>query len=257
MSAHFARDAALLAALPVNDPEVVAAMTHARGCAECARALDEGRRLMALLDAAPPPPPPSKEALARTAAAIATEIAAESAHARAPSNAGILIPVAAVVVAWALELAIAKRLASDSTDIAVSVALAAFAAALALASMKRPRVALVVAVAASAGMALAMGTAVGLEVKIGVKCTLLELVAGAIPWCASYVVARRSKTMFDPARAAGLAAAGALAGHAALHLACSVAHADAHLLVFHLGGVVIAPALAWVGARALGPRTSA
>lgn len=255
MSEHFAKDAALVAALPADDPEVRAAVAHARECAACAAALEQGQLLVALLDAAPAPPPPSKEALARAAAAVAAEIAAEEAQ-RAPSRVAFALPVAAVGVAWAFELAIAKRLEHDATHVMVAAALALGAIGLAAASAKLPRAAIVVAALTSAAVALAMGSSSGLEARIGAKCTLLELVAGALPWVVGYVVARRSRRTFDVAQGAGLAAAGALAGHAALHLACKVAHADAHLLVFHLGGVVLAPLIAWITGRALARRVA-
>jgi hypothetical protein len=50
----------------------------------------------------------------------------------------------------------------------------------------------------------------------------------------------------------GAAAAGALAGHAALHLTCPVRAATPHLLAFHAGGVLLAAALGlsvWRSAR--------
>jgi hypothetical protein len=89
-----------------------------------------------------------------------------------------------------------------------------------------------------------MGSTSLLSLRVGVECTLLELFAAALPWVAFRRVAGpwRSRSA-----ASAVAAAGALSGHAALHLTCPIAHADAHLLVFHFGGVVLA---ALIGALA-------
>jgi hypothetical protein len=115
------------------------------------------------------------------------------------------------------------------------------AAAVVLACMNRVGTrAVLVALATSAAFALAAASTHLLAPAIGVKCTLLELVAASLPWLAYRFAAGPSRAR--PASAA-VASAGALAGHAALHLTCPVPHADAHLLVFHFGGVVLAALL--------------
>jgi hypothetical protein len=53
---HFAGRAAFVAALTPGDPERAAAEAHARSCARCRAALDEGTRLLALLRRAAPAP---------------------------------------------------------------------------------------------------------------------------------------------------------------------------------------------------------
>src|SRR5690348_8442079 len=60
--------------------------------------------------------------------------------------------------------------------------------------------------------------------------------------------ARRAGVVLDGWNLAAVAAGGALASQAAQHMTCPVAHADTHLLVFHLGGVMLAAALGSLGA---------
>ena len=99
--------------------------------------------------------------------------------------------------------------------------------------------------------AVLVGTSSKLAPAIGIKCTLLEIVAALVPWI---VFLRFTQGLVGRGQGAAMAAAGALAGQAALHLSCPVAHAEPHLLVFHLGGVILASALgalAIPGSRAL------
>jgi hypothetical protein len=252
VSDHFAAKAAFIAALAADDPERVEAETHARSCDACARALGEGRGLVAMLDRVPAPPPLSGEALARVSALIERERDRE----RTASMPRLLAP-AAVVVAWALELAIAKKLAHGATGVVISVGWALAAASLAAWAGVRARAAAIGATVASLLLVLAaMGDDAGVHALLGVKCTLLELVAACIPFGVAVAFARRAGHSVDPWRASAMAAAGALAGHAALHLSCKVPHAGPHLFVFHFGGVVLAALLARGGAHALRPRSA-
>ena len=59
MNGHIADRAGFLAALAKDDPERQLAEEHARSCADCLEALDEGRRLMLLLGDAMPVAPPA------------------------------------------------------------------------------------------------------------------------------------------------------------------------------------------------------
>jgi hypothetical protein len=164
---------------------------------------------------------------------------------------------AAVVVAWGLELAIAKKLAHDGGSIAISVSWAVAAAALASLAADRPRSAVGGAVIASLALvAVAWGSDTGLYAALGIKCAVLELVAACIPFGVAVAAARRAGAPIEPWRASALAAAGAMAGHAALHLSCKVPHEGPHLLLFHFGGVLLAAVLAHGGARAFHPRSA-
>ena len=82
---------------------------------------------------------------------------------------------------------------------------------------------------------------------------LLELLAASLPWLAFRQVAGPRREKWS---SAAVAAAGALAGHAALHLTCPAAHADAHLFVFHVGGVVLAAMLAVLATPRLSPHSA-
>jgi hypothetical protein len=70
-----------------------------------------------------------------------------------------------------------------------------------------------------------------------------ELLAALLPLGAVYWAARRGGVWNAPV-AATAAAAGALAGQAALQLACPAAAHETHRLVFHTGGVLLAGLLA-------------
>ena len=71
-----------------------------------------------------------------------------------------------------------------------------------------------------------------------------------------WAVGRRVGVTFDRSKTTAIVAAGALAAHAGQHLACAVPHSDAHLLIFHFGGVLLAILLAALGHAALRRRPS-
>jgi len=76
----------------------------------------------------------------------------------------------------------------------------------------------------------------------GVHCVIVELLTAAVP-LAVLVLWRRVEGI-SRASVAGVAASGALAGDATLHISCSAADSILHLLVLHVGGVALAGALA-------------
>jgi hypothetical protein len=59
-----------------------------------------------------------------------------------------------------------------------------------------------------------------------------------------------------PGALAQAAAAGALAGQAALHIACPSSHQAAHLWVFHVGGVALAALAGWLVEGRLNPEAA-
>lgn len=251
VSNHIADKAAWIAALRPDDEERRSAVEHARGCAACAKAMEEGEQLIKLLDAQPAPPPPPPETLMRVREVIAADLSRGSIRDRdAPAALEndvswwrAIQPAVVVASAWIVELSIAKKLVRDRSSVAISAALAITAVVVAVAAQLRPHLVRAIAIILSAGAAIALGSAAGLNEAIGVKCAFSELVAGVLPWGFAAWQARRAATHLIPARAGALAASGALAGHAALHLSCPVAHETAHLLVFHLGGVLLAAAV--------------
>jgi hypothetical protein len=229
MSEHFDERAAFIASLPEEDPERAAALEHAKQCAPCRDALSEGERLMRLIDT-------SQEAREVPASSAATVVDMIEAELRRDSIRQAAWPAALVAAAFVLEVALARQLRTDPRSFGAGLTVAALAVA--LASLNRGKLPVVLAaIAASAVFAVTMASTSLLAPAAGLECTLLELFAAALPWVAFHRVAGpwRSRSA-----ASAVAAAGALSGHAALHLACPVAHADAHLLVFHFGGVVLA-----------------
>jgi hypothetical protein len=76
-----------------------------------------------------------------------------------------------------------------------------------------------------------------------VKCVAIELFAAAWPLGAAALAKGLVRRPRSPWATAALAASGALAGQATLHLTCPVRLAEPHLAVFHTGGVVLAALL--------------
>jgi hypothetical protein len=245
MSEHVADHAAFIAALPEDDQERKLAEEHARSCASCRAALDEGRRLVSLLEEALPLPPPTPEALTRAAAAIE----AETSHERRSRTRLAWGVGAAVVGSWIFQIACGIGTKMDFAAGTVIVSLVTLATSVAILSIVRSRrdVALGAIVASSGLLAVAAARVPGLEPTFGVHCTLYELTAAAIPWVTATIVARYERLPQGRWNMAAFAAAGALGSQAAQHISCPVAHADAHLLVFHLGGVALAAMLGALG----------
>jgi hypothetical protein len=245
MSDHIADRAAFVAALPKDDPERTDAEEHARSCTACEHALAEGAQLVALLEEALPLPPPTPEALARAAKAIELETANERRSRRWVKWA----IGAGVVGSWAFQLACGIGTPIDFAPATVAVSIVVVALSVAIVLLLRTQRELAVgALIATSGMLVFIARAVpGLEPGFGIHCTLYELTAAAIPWVIAMVAARRAGVVLSRWNLAAVAAGGALASQAAQHMTCPVAHADAHLFVFHLGGVALAAMLGALG----------
>lgn len=241
MNRHFDDRAGWIAALADDDPERILAVEHARACDPCARALAEGLRVIQLIDRLSLPAV-SPEQLERMMVRVEGQIAAEDRRQN-------ILPAVSVGMAWLVEVLIAKRLVATTETVTASLLILSLAIAIAALNRRAIRAA-AAAVAISMVFAVVVGTSTSLAPAIGLKCTLLELVAATLPWL---VFTRVAGSEARPGQGAAVAAAGALAGHAALHLSCPVSHADAHLLVFHLGGVLLASGL---GALATSWRTA-
>jgi hypothetical protein len=240
-TAHIREHAAGLAALPAGDPERVAAYAHARACADCAHALREGERLLAAFDNLPPLPRPAARTLRTIARPILARLSALALPTRWLS--------AVLVCSWLVLVALAKRRMGGPVAWVESGALAATAVAC-LVLFRR---------AGSAAVGLIMGASVAMVAlawgdgppapTIAMHCLLTELGAAVLP-LAIAVRALVKRHSAHPTPAVVLAAvAGALVAQAALHLTCPDRHAGAHLLVSHLGGVVVAALAAGLAAR--------
>ena len=242
MSDHVADQAGFLAALSKADPERKQAEAHARSCAPCREALEEGSRLVALLRRAVPVT--KREPLTRTLPA-AREVVSAGAIARRLAWAA----PGAVVLAWLFQLTVGGGFRLDLDCALVSLAVLAVAVGCVTLLRGNERLAVATVVVTSGLFAYLSGSAAGLAAGIGIRCTFRELWAAALTWIVVWAVGRRVGVTFDRSKTTAIVAAGALAAHAGQHLACAVPHSDAHLLVFHFGGVLLATLLAALGAR--------
>jgi hypothetical protein len=132
-------------------------------------------------------------------------------------------------------------------DRLTALALAAVAIGLAAAARRLTLRFATAAVSAALVAAAIRGEAGPLDVPEGVQCLLAEA-AGALAvvglmWLASR--RRRAATSVGP-----WAAAGALAGDAALQITCAAHASLAHAVVFHVGGVLAVVAVALAATRA-------
>jgi hypothetical protein len=266
MTDHIADRAGFLAALPQDDPERRAAVEHAKCCAPCREALDDGGRLMGLLRQALPFSPPLTApngarlpAFSPTASGLAGPAVGGLAWAAGGlawndvSRRFVWTTVGAVFVAWLFQLTVGGGFQLDRECLVVSLGILAVAIASVTVMRGRERLAVVTIVATSGLFAFLSGTAAGLAPGIGIRCTFRELWAAAITWAIVVTIGRRRGVTFSRWNVTAIAAAGALAAHAGQHLACAVPHSDAHLLVFHFGGVLAATLLAAVSVRRSAP----
>lgn len=243
-------DAMGLMALPADAPDRVRAEAHAQTCAACAGALAEGRKLLALIDAAPLPAP-SPAALQRASAAILADFDG------APRFA--VIVVAIVLAAWAIPLALMRAPITLGMDLGVSLMLVAFAAVSA---------SLVITKAGRGGFIFVLASVLlgiwpsqglnALEAHVGAHCALIEALTAAGVGVGALLAARAlGRRAFDkPVLLAGLGG-GALAGHAALQIGCSAGHSLSHAMMFHTGPVALAVGLAFLLASAAARRATA
>jgi hypothetical protein len=245
---HVADRAGFLAALSPDDPERRAAEKHARTCALCRDALDEGARLVAVLQEALPLAPPSPAALSRAAMTIENETTAE----RLAMRRVLWASVAGMMGAWLFQLMVGSGFEVNGRQLAASLAVLSVAVGCVTLLRGRERLVLPVVLATSATLAFFSGTSSGLDAGIGIRCTFRELWAAVIPWAVTIVVARRQRVPLDAWNVAGVASAGALAAHAGQHLACQVPHAEAHLFAFHFSAVVLVTLVGAAGTRVRG-----
>ena len=240
--------AAALAALPEGDPERRAAFEHARSCRDCARALAQGVKLQDLLLEGRPLEAPSAETLARAAREIQRELAAEGAAAP-PTRTSVWPLGASVALGFLVIAALARHRAGDGRSLAAAAALAGAATLLVTLAPRRHPLLVGLVAGASLIFAFMAGEGADLVPLIGVHCVLAELLASAFPLAVALALVKRRQEAGGFVFFGTVAAAGALAGHAALHLTCPVRLEAPHLLVFHTGGVVLAACLGFLASR--------
>src|SRR5712692_9375142 len=247
---HICRQALAIVALARGERELKETWEHARTCSDCAQALHEAERMLALVDAELTPSPPSAEALLRARRAVELEL--DRQPARPLRAARVVAAVATISAGAALAGPLARhRHHLDAASAALGAGAAVTAAALAwLGVGRRAASAAFAACVVSLVVAGLASTSLGLFAAVGVHCLALELFTAAWPLAALAAVGGLSSSTSSWTTAA-LASAGALAGQAALHLTCPERSAAPHLLAFHLGGVVLAAVAGWAVPRAL------
>lgn len=233
---HLGDEAAGIAALGPDDPQRLAAEAHAHGCPECARALVEGERVQALLAEAEPASLPDA-APGRAYEQIRGDLRREARRRRVGA-------VAAVCAAVLVLVGFARTRSGSGVDRAVAAVLWATAVVLAAGASRRPGL----VVAGSVLAALAVGVISGgpgpLVASLGLHCVLSELGSAALVVGAVWLAVRGGDTSQARSSMAAAAAAGALAGDAALQVTCAAHGSMPHLLAFHAGGVLLAAACA-------------
>lgn len=245
---HIRQQALTLVALARGERELKKAWEHARSCAECTRALQGAERMLALVDAELAPSPPSAEALQRAKQAVELELDRRQAR---PLRAAQVAAALATISAGAILACSSARRHLDASSVALGIGAAMTAAALAWLGVGcRAAGAALAACAVSLAVAALASGSLGLFAAVGVHCLAIELFSAAWP-LAALAAARGFSSSASGWTTAALASAGALAGQAALHLTCPERSATPHLLVFHVGGVLLAALAGWALPRAL------
>jgi hypothetical protein len=152
----------------------------------------------------------------------------------------MLASIAAGCASMVVLVGMAQNGSRSAVDWACGAALGALAIALAAAARRGGSLVIATAVAAAVTSALVVGHPGPLAATIGLHCLTAEIVSAGIVVGAVWLALRGGTT--SPARSAvaAAAAAGALAGDAALQVTCAARDAIPHLLTFHVGGVLLA-----------------
>ena len=103
---------------------------------------------------------------------------------------------------------------------------------------------------ASLGMAWLDGRAdAGLGAAEGVKCVRMEILLAVVPFALSGWLMLREVIAPQPLTLAATTMAGGLVGQVLLRSMCHAGDGHAHLLVFHVGGVLLSALLGYLGHR--------
>jgi hypothetical protein len=219
-------------------------MAHASGCAGCARALREAGRLQSLIVAHEPPPLPAG-ALERASREIRARL-------RRDERRRLVGSIAALCASALVFVGFVRTRSPSLSDWALAATVWAVAVVVASTASRKPLVATALAVLAAVAAAAISGAPGPLAAALGLECLATELASAAMVVGAVWLALRGGTSPAQSAMAAA-AAAGALAGDAALQVTCAAHTAFPHLLAFHVGGVVIAAAGASVLWRRLQP----
>jgi len=227
--------AAGLAALPPDDPERAAAWAHARLCPPCARLVRESEALQGLLAEGGPAPLP---------APVMARVSRMVLELRARGRRRVAWATVAACTATLLLVAFGRARSSAAGDWILAAVLCAAAASL-VALTRRLSLEIVAAAVALAAVAAGLSDRAGpLEAAVGLHCSSLEIASAGAVVGGAWLAVRGGLAAIGRRFIVGAAAAGALAGDAALHLTCRAHASLPHVLVFHLGGIVLAALVA-------------
>lgn len=250
------------ASLAEDDSGRVAAYGRAQQNPAFQTLLNEGERLMRLL-AAYTVPPPAEAVLRRIEALLVAEMNSERVRSSYGSTAKVAvarpsqgwlgqgwlvlaIPLS-VALGWLAVLLLSSKPVLSSPRLVGSLAMAIVATSAALGVFRwRALVALGVS-ALGLGAALIAGENGGLgPASAAAHCLASSLAAAALPLATATVLTLKGKLRLQSGNwvFAGIGAAGALAGAAALEITCAT-RVMGHLLAFHAGGILLAALLGW------------
>jgi hypothetical protein len=159
-------------------------------------------------------------------------------------------PLLAGVATLAVLVAFARHQSRAPDDWLVGSALALAALAMAAVAGRLAVGVVVAAVSAAVAAALLRGGSGGLDAVAGLDCLATELVAAALVGGAAWLGARRESRRVGLRALAAGGVAGTVIADAALQITCRAREAMPHLLVFHVGGVLLVAAVALVLLRA-------
>lgn len=243
----------LVAALDDRDPERAVSDEHCARCSSCNARVTAARRELDALDALVPPALTQSD-LERARLAVVDAIDFEqrpAPTARAEASSGMLefALVAAAIVAPYVTGAV-RASPPTSAQFASSIAALSWGvvAALGIARKRERRSFAALSIVAGATL-IAVSDAFPQGNASMYKCALFELGAAVIPTTiAAVLIARRRR---ETLHLASVAAASALAASLTLRVSCPDRHLS-HLLVTHVGGVVLAALFGAVVQRFVG-----
>jgi len=228
--------------------------THIAGCDGCATFVRQLERTAKAVGALPEPELPMAlrvELLARfddwagqRASSAASAKATEGVRGRF-----VAVSLVATLATVGLLVALGRHPSRSPADWAIALALTGVAATLAALAHRATLRHVATAVSAVLATSLLAGSRGPLEIATGLECLLTVLAAAGGVTGTAWFVLRRGPAALVRSAVGSLAVAGAMAGVAALQLTCGAHTSVAHLLVFHVGGLLAVAATVFLGPR--------
>ena len=167
---------------------------------------------------------------------------------------GAVVAALATLAVFGGVVAMARHPSHLPLDLGIAGVLVAVATVLAALGRRVTFGSAAVAVSAGLGAALLAGRGGALELSTGLECLLVLGMASAGSAGATWGWLRREPAERRRHAAGSSAVAGALAGVAALQLACGAHASLVHLMTFHVGGLLAMAAAALLASRPRTPR---